>query len=230
MSALWLWISGGFILGLFSAGHCFAMCGPLAVFLGTRLGGETISARKRLVLQLVMASGKAFTYAVIGLVFGFAGALLYDGMRWMKFSHLFPVLMSALLIFTGMSLLGLLPKFELRSRMFESKLIGFLGRRFTGNYFSGAFLTGLLWGFLPCPMVLVPALGAVVSGWEGGIPGAMRGFFMMLAFGAGTFPAILSSAFAGSLVRFNLSRWANSLAGMSLVFLGISGLFFLRVH
>lgn len=230
MNSIWIWISGGFILGLMSSAHCLGMCGPLAILVGTKLGGTEVSSRKRFWLTMLAATGKAFTYSLIGLAFGFAGALLSDWSRWMKLSHLFPVIASAILIITGLGLIGIFPRLELRLKPVETFLFSSFRKNIPDGQISGAFVSGMLWGFLPCPMVLVPALAAAVSGGAAGVEGAMRGFFMMLAFGAGTFPAIVSSAYAGSLIRFNLGRWAQFAAGMALIFLGIGSIYFSKMH
>ncbi|MBI4971091.1 MAG: sulfite exporter TauE/SafE family protein [Candidatus Omnitrophica bacterium] len=221
MNQIWIWISGGFILGLLSAGHCLGMCGPLAIFLGTRFGDQNASLGRRIFFQVLLSAGKTFTYALIGLIFGFAGSLLATWSRWMKLSHTLPVIFSVLLIILGLSFFGFLPKIEMQFKKSEGWLFSLFRSHMPSHKSQAAFLTGMVWGLLPCPMVLVPALSAAVSGGFGGVEGALRGFFMMLAFGAGTFPAILSSAVVGTMIKFDIRRWSGILAGCFLIVLGI---------
>jgi len=55
-----------------------------------------------------------------------------------------------------------------------------------------AFVGGLFWGWLPCGLVYSALLAAVVAG------SAMQGAAVMLAFGAGTVPAMLGVGLLGS--------------------------------
>ena len=76
---------------------------------------------------------------------------------------------------------------------------------------SRAALFGVLWGWLPCGMVYAALLLAASAG------GAVEGASVMLAFGAGTLPALLSAGVVASRLRPHLNtrgwRWA---AGMAL--------------
>jgi sulfite exporter TauE/SafE len=80
---------------------------------------------------------------------------------------------------------------------------------------------GVLNGFLPCPLVYAFAVQAAASG------GALPGLAVMLAFGLGTFPAMLAMASAGAWVRagpVGVARWRLQgvrAAGAFIVALGL---------
>lgn len=188
-------MAAGGVLGLLSSAHCLGMCGPIALFAGARAGGA--DARGRAPALVWMCAGKALTYGCIGLLFGWAGHLLTSWGAWMGVAHALPVAGGSILILAGLFVAGVFPRLEIRLRGLESRLgeaLGSLGGRPGAPAFLAA---GMLWGLLPCPMVLVPALASAVSGGAGGVEGAARGFFMMTGFGLGTTPALLVPGLAG---------------------------------
>jgi sulfite exporter TauE/SafE len=64
-----------------------------------------------------------------------------------------------------------------------------------------AFSTGLLNGLLPCGMVYMALAMAAAQG------DALMGTYFMLAFGAGTIPAMLTVAYAGQFIRKMTPSW-----------------------
>jgi hypothetical protein len=76
-------------------------------------------------------------------------------------------------------------------------------------------------GFLPCPLVYAFAVQAAASG------GALPGLGVMLAFGLGTFPAMLAMGMLGTWLRSaraNGARWRLTgvrAAGAFIVLLGV---------
>ena len=77
---------------------------------------------------------------------------------------------------------------------------------------------GVFNGFLPCPLVFAFAAQAAGSG------GALPGLLVMLAFGLGTFPALLLAAGLGDRIRRMGVSWRRrsvDLAGALIVVLGV---------
>ena len=82
-----------------------------------------------------------------------------------------------------------------------------------------AALFGMLWGWIPCGMVYAMLLTAMSSG------SAVNGMATMLAFGAGTLPAMLLSGWAaGTLQRWTRQPRVRVVAGLVIVILGAIGL------
>jgi sulfite exporter TauE/SafE len=77
------------------------------------------------------------------------------------------------------------------------------------------FLSGLLWGFLPCGLVY----GALAAAAFAGSPAA--GAAAMLAFGIGTLPLLVAAGFTLSKLRAPVLR---SVAGGGVLAFGIYGL------
>ena len=97
------------------------------------------------------------------------------------------------------------------------KYIEPLGRRYIPVRTVGhAFLLGLVWGWLPCGMVYAVLTLALASG------SALEGGALMLAFGLGTLPALLTMGLAfNTLGRFLQNPRVRLLAGIAVIFLGI---------
>ena len=97
------------------------------------------------------------------------------------------------------------------------KYIEPLGRRYIPVRSVGqAFLLGLVWGWLPCGMVYAVLALALTSG--SGSAGGM----LMLAFGLGTLPALLTMGLAVN----TLGRWIREprvrlLAGVVVMVMGV---------
>ena len=79
-----------------------------------------------------------------------------------------------------------------------------------------AFLLGLVWGWLPCGMVYAVLALALASG------SGAEGGLLMLAFGLGTLPALLSIGLAyNTLNRFIRDPRIRMLAGIIVIVMGI---------
>jgi len=220
--------AAGLTLGFLASGHCLGMCGPIAFFLGAHQLPPQSSWQKKIILFLTLGSGKALTYAFLGLLFGLAGHALADWTEWLGFAQALPWISGALFILAGLAMTGWLPQFHNLVSGLETRLGGLL-QSFRKKQDRGSlFAMGMLWGLLPCPMVLAPALAAAVSGSVGGADGAMRGFFMMFGFGLGTIPALYSGAAAGVWL-LRLRRYSPVVLGLSFILLGIASILFPQV-
>jgi uncharacterized protein len=79
-----------------------------------------------------------------------------------------------------------------------------------------AFTVGMLWGWLPCGLVY----SMLMLGVLGGSPG--HGALLMLAFGAGTLPSMLSSSLlASQLARAASQQGLRTLAGALMILFGV---------
>ena len=180
-----------FPTGLAGSAHCVAMCGGISISLG--LG----SMKKRLLP--VYHGGRLASYATLGLVFGCLLPLI--GVRdyspvWAMALRLAAVLVMfaiGLQIALGINLLRRLERYG--SRLWQP-LAGFVQTLLPVRTGSDALLLGFLWGLLPCGLIYSALALAVVSG------NPLHAALVMLAFGAGTLPAmLLLGVFSGTLVQ-----------------------------
>lgn len=208
-----------FAVGFMGSLHCVGMCGGISSALGTAIQPKCHNpVWRQLGHQLLYNLGRLSAYACAGAVIGLAGAAFYH-----QFSAHGP---SYLRIFAGvmMVLLGLylsgwwkvLNRLErLGSRVW--KRIAPMTRRFIPvDRPHKALMLGFLWGWLPCGLVY-SALA-----WSLGAGGPARGALLMLCFGLGTLPAMLSiGTFSHILSEFARAASTRAFAALMLIGFGV---------
>ncbi len=178
MSAHGLDLFFAFSLGfLGSFGHCVGMCGNLT--LAFALLDRQPSVLSKLRFHGLLNLGRIASYALVG---GTLGAV---GSGWRQ----------AIAIVTGILLLGLGLQQVMPAGKFSMPLIHPLAQKRWHDRLGRAMqavaqqplLLGLLWGLIPCGFLYTAQVKALEAGdwWQGAV--------LMLAFGAGTLPAMIAS-------------------------------------
>lgn len=203
-----------------SVGHCLGMCGPLVILAGARYPRQGIASAP---LHLLYHAGRIIVYALMGLVFGALSGALGSMTELYRLPGLLSVLIGVAVILAGLSYLGWLPfwRRSIHSGWWQRAMQRAM--KTPGN--TGVFLLGMLNGLLPCGLVYEALLIAassrspLVSG--GG----------MLAFGAGTIPALLIFGVGAQMLSERVRRslvWVGGvfviLVGVALVLRGVAGL------
>lgn len=184
-----------FVVGLLGAVHCVGMCGGIAGVLS--IGTENLTVSARLLRTVAYNTGRITSYTAAGVVAGLAGGtlggLLPAGTARplaMGISAVFALLLALYLVGRGALLV--------RLEGYGGRLWQFLrplGQRFIpARNMKQAFGLGLVWGWLPCGLVYTALAWALVSG------SPVRGAVLMLGFGLGTLPALVSMGMAGSWI------------------------------
>lgn len=203
-----------FVMGVLGSAHCIGMCGGIASVLTMSLPEPVRKSPLRMLPYLLMYNGgRIASYAVAGSALGLLGAAS---------STLFPshtarfvglVISASFLIALGLYLggwwriLSVLERFGARLwRHLEP-----LGRRFLpAKTPVHALGLGLVWGWLPCGLVYAALAWSLMGG------SALGGGMLMLAFGLGTLPMLLtigtaSRWFAALTARLAVRRTAGAL-------------------
>lgn len=206
-----LWV--GFIGGLLSFAHCLGMCGGF--FLHLSLDRDDIRTISRQIPWLI---GKLFSYLFLGAAAGHAGAFLGGILlRQGLFLNVLSFAAGALILFMGLSVLGLVP---VRIKAFyglgESVVASLGGSVLTGRSGGGALVLGMICGFLPCPIVLAFLAYALQSG------SVASGMATMGALGVGTMVPMLVMGGAARLCGIHLRSWAPKAGGIILIALGLT--------
>ncbi|MBA2352283.1 MAG: sulfite exporter TauE/SafE family protein [Burkholderiales bacterium] len=188
-----------FLAGIAGSMHCVGMCGGFVCAMKPDPRGTAATARRHLIYN----SGRVTTYVFLGAVVGFAGASLvaHDGgdTTASAAQRLLALVSGALMVFIGLQFLG----------AFKTRVLSGAGGRWLANALRDLLNSpsnlaplafGVLNGFLPCPLVYAFAAQAAASG------GPDSGAAIMLAFGLGTFPAMLAMGGAGVWLRSARSR------------------------
>ncbi len=173
-------IALAFSMGLLGSLHCIGMCGPFALIFG---GGSEENRTKALWRGIQYNSGRLVSYAILGILFGFIGNLIF-----------FAGLQQIITLLTGIFLLVLF--------LFSLNLDLLVNRTKVGTYVYKlvskqmskiiaekdrypALAYGIVNGFLPCGMVYLAIAGAITEG------SVLNAVLFMLAFGLGTFPMMM---------------------------------------
>jgi sulfite exporter TauE/SafE len=222
-AAAWPSLAGAATLGLAGSVHCLGMCGGIAAAAGTRAqaGGTAFAA-------ITFNAGRVGSYVLLGAAVGALVGAAVAQVPVRPFAIALRVLAGLLMAGMGLSLLtgrDLLSLERIGGRAWN-RIRPLAGRamalpvplRFAG--------LGLLWGFLPCGLVYSALALAAATG-----SGAL-GAATMLAFGAGTLPAMLAVTLAGAAFMRSFSGMrTRRVAGMlMIVFAGWTALGFLAPH
>ncbi len=190
------------LAGLTSSLHCIGMCGPLVVGLGAGLDRGRAPTRQSPTRRSLTRDaagyhlGRLWTYMLLGLLAGTFGSGLrwaLDGRRWIALVFgIVIVLNGAVLLLPGVA--GAKGSLALRFAAGLRRLLAWSGLQRTSG-FGPRFLVGALMGWIPCGLVYAMLIPAAA------LPSPPLSALAMLAFGAGTVPALTAVVAA--------QRWAS---------------------
>ncbi|MCA6255999.1 MAG: sulfite exporter TauE/SafE family protein [Phenylobacterium sp.] len=201
---------GGLLLGLASSLHCAGMCGGIAASIALATAPEA-GAGGRLVALLQAQAGKAAGYMAAGAALGWAGAGLYGALDMTEAFGILQKVSAAVLIWTALGLMGLVPSPAILGRLFQPLGRWTLKARRSARGLA-ATAAGLAWGLIPCGMVYAALLYALLAGTPG------RGALVMAGFAVGVLPSVTATALgASSLVRAGARPALRLAAGGALI-------------
>lgn len=213
-----------FNLGLFSSLHCIGMCGGFisSLMLALPDSKDIDKPNNKIVLKNSFSynSGRIFSYSIAGLIMGLFGFALAELLAHYKIFMVLQILASIILITIALNILGL---FQL-SRHLESfgmKLWKHIQPLAKGllpvDSLVKAFLFGMVWGWLPCGMVYSALLYSLTTG------SALKGMLVMLFFGLGTLPAMVSAGyFVEYLNQFRQHKQLRWLTAIVLILIAVA--------
>ncbi|MFY0252992.1 sulfite exporter TauE/SafE family protein [Chitinophaga sp. 30R24] len=198
-----------FMLGFAGSFHCVGMCGPIALILPV----QQLSGIRKLAGVLLYNIGRISAYALLGLIFGWLGQQLYLGGLQQSLS----VLTSRLLVTVVVIKYAGCPWVKKAGQLnfLSGKIKQLLGAFLRQQRFEGLYLIGFLNGLLPCGIVYLGIAGAVSAG------AVIKGILFMIAFGAGTLPAMLALIWFGHLFSYSLRNKIRKLAPALACLMGI---------
>ena len=181
-------ISSGLLLGLAGSLHCIGMCGPLSWALPIR----HVSKTKQIGWLSIYQVGRITTYGLLGTIVGVLGSAL----NLTGYQQYFSVALgSAILIFGTMVMA---PHWVARFQPVQNiqkQLNHWIHRTWNQPMNTGRmFVLGSLNGWLPCGMVYL----ALFTGLT--LPTLADAVCLMIAFGFGTVPAMMSISLGGHWV------------------------------
>jgi sulfite exporter TauE/SafE len=199
-------------LGLLSSVHCAGMCGGIVVaFSGTQ---PVLPMKDLFRKQIVFNAGRVSTYAALGALAGALGSLGALAGEALSVQTALYVLANLTLVLVGVHLAGFggpLARLEALGASLWRRVQPLASRLLPGGTLPRAYAAGLLWGTLPCGLVYGALALSIFLG------GAADGALGMLAFGAGTLPALMAAGLAAARARSWLGRRPVRVAAGGLV-------------
>lgn len=201
-----LTLSAALLLGLAASGHCVVMCGGISAALGIASAkGENGRPRAALLVHYQLGRIAAYVLAglaVGGMLGGIVGLLDDHAVRLgLRTLSALALLLGALVAFGSLrdASFGLGARLWKRVAPFGRKLIPVTNAR-------RALAFGMVWGFMPCGFVYTVLVIAALQF------DALGAAATMAAFGVGTMPAMLATAFGASRAG-GWSRWITRDSG-----------------
>jgi sulfite exporter TauE/SafE len=209
-----------FLAGFAGSFHCIGMCGGFACALGTGQA-ERLSAIER---QLLYNLGRLTTYAFIGVLAGSMGQVLctstgvtntvLDGSLSTS-QRLLAVASGVLMLLMALQFFGLPRLHRVAVGLGGDALASSFRTLLAAPGLAAPLAFGVFNGFLPCPLVYAFAAQAAASAH------GLSGMLTMVAFGAGTFPAMLMMGGVGRAIGPAWRRRGVRLAGGFILVLGL---------
>lgn len=205
------------VTGLAGSAHCFGMCGGMAGALGMRARQSAASPALRVLLYHL---GRIAGYACVGAIGGGLGHSAHWALELSRFEATLRMAAGILTLLIGIRVLFRWNAFAWLERFGAKlwiRLRPFATRASANDHWSGAFATGLVWGWLPCGLVYSMVLMTLTAN------GPLAGAAMMAAFGLGTLPAMasLSLAIGKSWPAMSGQAWYRVVSGTTLLAFGI---------
>ncbi len=176
------------IFGLVGSFHCMGMCGPIAFMLPI----DRENKSKGFIQTLIYHTGRIFSYATIGAIFGLLGKGFYFFGMQQQLSIAMGILMISFVV-----LPNLFSKFSIAKPIYKftsniKNSLGFsLKKKDNPTFFTIGFLNGLL----PCGLVYMGVFGALTA------TSVVHGMTYMALFGLGTIPMMTAVVFAGNFTH-----------------------------
>lgn len=186
-----------FVTGLLTSIHCVSMCGAIGIFASSE--SNSVRSFKR---PLLYNAGRVLSYTAIGALVGLAGSAFRVSMT---LRGVVILAAAVLMLLMALSMLGVL--WVRLPRLFT--------RRPSGKRL-GAFVVGLLNGFMPCGPLQAMQLYALSTGslWKGALS--------MALFALGTVPLMLVSGLALNLSRGKAKTIVGKIAAVLMAVLAVS--------
>lgn len=185
-----------------SLGHCVGMCSAIVILFERQPIFQKKSA------WILAHAGRITTYTLLGLLFGAFGQTLFS---FGNLQAALSIIFAIIAFYMASAFIGLTPSPEI----LFSGLIQRWGktiRAFKSASLLTSYILGLLWGLLPCGLILTALITAIASA------NIFQGALNMLVFGLATVPSLYAVKW---LATFSSSRiFSRALASLVMMFFG----------
>jgi uncharacterized protein len=212
-------IIAAFVAGLAGSAHCFGMCGSVAGALGMRARMNAGSNLAATVNSSLYHLGRIAGYAGVGAIGGVLGHSAHWALAFTRFEGTLRLIAGVLTLLIAIRILSrwnaFAPLERIGARLWI-RLQPLAKQASRSNRWLSSVAIGLLWGWLPCGLVYSMVLMSMTTG------SALEGATVMMAFGMGTVPAMLSSTMlAGALPKMSQRPWFRQVTGTAMLAFGV---------
>jgi sulfite exporter TauE/SafE len=214
-------LTAAFLVGLLGGGHCAGMCGGIVGAVTVTLPGS----RPKWPFLIAYNFGRILTYTLAGVLAGAIGASSFFLDHLLPIEKILYAVANVMLILLGLYLAGIwrvLTRLEVVGGLLWQRLQPYSRTLLPVRNVPQAILLGTLWGWLPCGLVYSVLVAAIATA------DPIGGGCLMLAFGLGTLPALLTMGMAAVQLKAWLQHlWVRRVSGGVVLGFGISGLLYL---
>ncbi|NVK41648.1 MAG: sulfite exporter TauE/SafE family protein [Oceanospirillaceae bacterium] len=199
-------------LGLLGGAHCIGMCGGIAATVGI---ARPDARTPPLVMLLSYNGGRILSYSCAGALLGALGVLASGSFATLLLRTLAGLMLVAMGLYIGRWWQGLL-QLERAGNLFWRHLRPLASKLLPARSPGQALLLGLVWGWLPCGLIYSTLIWAsAAADWR-------QSALLMLCFGLGTLPAMLTTGLlADQLRRLLAKRLTQHVAGVLIIAFGV---------
>lgn len=199
-----------FATGIFGAFHCLGMCSGINGGFFVRYGGFPGIAP-----VVSFHAMRIAVYTVLGVAGALLGQVLIQAGIVGKLQGILMIVAGVLVTLLGLDLLGALRFTNLLQPRSITVNLKEQSRPDNRPSRITPLIAGLFNGFVPCSLVFSVAVKAASTA------DPMRACSLMLAFGAGTLPAMVGLSMLGSYIGTRIRGLMVKLAGLTVILLGL---------
>lgn len=208
------------LVGLLGSVHCIGMCGGIVGLFGAGLqSANKKTFLSRLPFWIAYNSGRIASYVVAGALVGYLGGRVLSMFDPARVHNLGLMFAGSFMIALGLYISGWWQGLQWLERggSVVWRRIEPIGRRILQSSSPlRALGLGAVWGWLPCGLVYS------VLAWSLTVGSAAGGALLMLGFGLGTLPMLLTmGAATDSLLRWRSNPRVRQLAGVVVILFGV---------
>jgi hypothetical protein len=205
------------------------MCGGIIGALSLSLPVKIRNSKPKLFTFVLSYNvGRLISYSIAGLVAGAVGTSVLQSTGFDQGHTILRIIGITMMIAIGLYLTGWMPQLASVEKMGIPiwKHLEPIGRKLVPvASIPKALAYGLIWGWLPCGLVYFVLIWALTAG------DAINGALIMLSFGLGTLPTLITAGFMTSwITRFAHSTRARQIVGLLIIFMAIGSLFIPMDH
>ena len=212
-----------FLVGLLGGVHCAGMCGGIVTALTLGLPEDQRGGVQAFPYLLAYNLARIGSYTLAGSLMGGIGWLAAHWLDIRQVQLALQLVAALFMILLGLYLAGwwtLLSRLENAGAGIWRRIQPLTRCFMPVQSVPQAFVIGLLWGWLPCGLVYS------VLVWSVAVADPVSGGLLMLAFGLGTLPVLLTiGVMASGLSRWIQNQTTRRLAGGLVILFGLIQLF-----